>query len=135
MVRYTSSACQRLRSQYIIASCWFISIDVPLWFNETDVKCLLKRPNTIDWEYSSNLSLMSISSYVEYETGNIYMWAANTCRGSPILVRFNILNIVYERSQSFPLFWLCNFHFSPINTFNSNLQRQFYILNAGSDLL
>ena len=26
----------------------------------------------IDWEYSSNLSLMSISSYVEYETGNIY---------------------------------------------------------------
>ena len=28
--------------------------------------------NTIDWEYSSNLSLMSISSYVEYETGNIY---------------------------------------------------------------
>ena len=27
--------------------------------------------NTIDWEYSSNLSLMSISSYVEYETGNI----------------------------------------------------------------
>ena len=29
--------------------------------------------NTIDWEYSSNLSLMSISSYVEYETGNIYL--------------------------------------------------------------
>ena len=28
--------------------------------------------NTIDWEYSSNLSLMSISSYVEYETGNRY---------------------------------------------------------------
>ena len=28
--------------------------------------------NTIDWEYSSNLSLMSISSYIEYETGNIY---------------------------------------------------------------
>ena len=28
--------------------------------------------NTIDWEYSSNLSLMSISSYVGYETGNIY---------------------------------------------------------------
>ena len=28
--------------------------------------------NTIDWEYSSNLSLMSISSYVEYKTGNIY---------------------------------------------------------------
>ena len=28
--------------------------------------------NTIDWEYSSNLSLMSISSYLEYETGNIY---------------------------------------------------------------
>ena len=28
--------------------------------------------NTIDWEYSSNLSLKSISSYVEYETGNIY---------------------------------------------------------------
>ena len=27
---------------------------------------------SIDWEYSSNLSLMSISSYVEYETGNIY---------------------------------------------------------------
>ena len=27
--------------------------------------------NTIDWEYSSNLSLMSISSYIEYETGNI----------------------------------------------------------------
>ena len=28
--------------------------------------------NTIDCEYSSNLSLMSISSYVEYETGNKY---------------------------------------------------------------
>ena len=28
--------------------------------------------NTIDWEYSSNLSLMSISSYVEYETGNMH---------------------------------------------------------------
>ena len=28
--------------------------------------------NTIDWEYSSNLPLMSISSYVEYKTGNIY---------------------------------------------------------------
>ena len=27
--------------------------------------------NNIDLEYSSNLSLMSISSYVEYETGNI----------------------------------------------------------------
>ena len=27
--------------------------------------------NTIDWEYSFNLSLMSISSYVGYETGNI----------------------------------------------------------------
>ena len=27
--------------------------------------------NTIDWEYSSNLSLMSISSYVEYKTGNM----------------------------------------------------------------
>ena len=46
-------------------------------FNKADVKCLLKRllkawiSNTIDWEYSSNLSLMSISSYVEYETGNI----------------------------------------------------------------
>ena len=29
--------------------------------------------DTIDWEYSSKLSLMSISSYVEYETGNIYV--------------------------------------------------------------
>ena len=28
---------------------------------------------TIDLEYSSNLSLMSISSYVGYETGNMYM--------------------------------------------------------------
>ena len=27
--------------------------------------------NTIDWEYSSNLALMSISSYVEYKIGNI----------------------------------------------------------------
>ena len=27
---------------------------------------------TVDWEYSSNLSLKSISSYVNYETGNIY---------------------------------------------------------------
>ena len=32
--------------------------------------------STIDWEYSSNLSLMSISSYVvrsTKETGNIYL--------------------------------------------------------------
>ena len=64
----------------------FISIDVPLMFNKTNVKCLSKEAlnslilrgseawisNTIDWEYSSNLSLMLISSYVEYETGNIH---------------------------------------------------------------
>ena len=52
----------------------FISMDVPLRFNKTDVKCAWIS-NTIDWEYSSNLSLMSISSYVVHstkETGNIY---------------------------------------------------------------
>ena len=35
--------------------------------------------NTVDWEYSSNLSLMSISSYVVHstkETGNIHDTAA-----------------------------------------------------------
>ena len=50
----------------------FISIDVALGFNKTDVKWI---SSTIDWEYSSNLSLMSISSYVvrsTKETGNIY---------------------------------------------------------------
>ena len=41
--------------------------------------------NTIDWEYSSNLSLMSISSYVEYETGNIYLQKE--------IVKFQISNL------------------------------------------
>ena len=67
----------------------FISINVPLRFNKTDVKCILRRSeawisNTIDWEYSSNLSLMSISSYVVHstkETGNMHpkKWHASKC--------------------------------------------------------
>ena len=34
-------------------------------------KCKEVQIVCIDWEYSSILSLMSISSYVEYGTGNI----------------------------------------------------------------
>ena len=44
--------------------CWFVVVG--FWIS-----------NTIDWEYSSNLSLMSISSYVVHstkETGNIYQF-------------------------------------------------------------
>ena len=39
------------------------------FWQELEVAVFVKK--FIDWEYSSNLSLMSISSYVEYETGNI----------------------------------------------------------------
>ena len=39
--------------------------------------------NTIDWEYSSNLSLMSISSYVGYETGNIHQTQAKNLKRFP----------------------------------------------------
>ena len=50
----------------------FISINVPLRFNKTDVKCLSKE--TLNSFYFG-LSLMSISSYVVHstkETGNIH---------------------------------------------------------------
>ena len=45
--------------------------------------------NTIDWEYSSNLSLMSISSYVEYKTGNINIpiWQLFWPHLDPLLVQ------------------------------------------------
>ena len=60
----------------LLSSVWIWIRD---FFNEGDDLLLVKVggrrcvTNTIDWEYSSNLSLMSISSYVEYETGNIYI--------------------------------------------------------------
>ena len=47
--------------------------------------------NTIDWEYSSNLSLMSISSYVEYKTGNMY---GLNCKYRYV---FTIKSISYKR--------------------------------------
>ena len=57
--------CKRVQNVWELKM--FISIDVPLMFNKTDVKCAWIS-NTIDWEYSSNLSLMSISSYVVQST-------------------------------------------------------------------
>ena len=47
----------------------------------------------IDWEYSSNLSLMSISSYVEYETGNMHVSFLSTA---------NFLETIFVKTEGTP---------------------------------
>ena len=51
--------------------------------------------NTIEWEYSSNLSLMSISSYVEYKTGNMNDKNVDIC----IKISLKMFLVIYENMR------------------------------------